>query len=307
MDFNWRRENIMKRMMRKMIALFMVTVLLAGCSSGGGTSSEEATTAAERESGVAENTVATDTAEESSDEPLKLGISLQNMTNMFFIQIKDKIEASMGPNDEVIITDANGDQNKQLNDVSDMLNSGCNVIGICPINSEGVRATLEMCQEAGVPVICFSNRAADSIDHLVSCTVVSDNEECGRLCARALGEALNGEGKVVEITFSTTTASYLRQQGFEDEIATKYPGIEILQWKDMEKATADYSQPIMVDFINSYPDLDGVFTICDPAARGIIAALKEADMLDDVQVVSVDGSIEGKEFIRNGEMLASAA
>ena len=272
MDFNWRRENIMKRMMRKMIALFMVTVLLAGCSSGGGTSSEEATTAAERESGVAENTVATDTAEESSDEPLKLGISLQNMTNMFFIQIKDKIEASMGPNDEVIITDANGDQNKQLNDVSDMLNSGCNVIGICPINSEGVRATLEMCQEAGVPVICFSNRAADSIDHLVSCTVVSDNEECGRLCARALGEALNGEGKVVEITFSTTTASYLRQQGFEDEIATKYPGIEILQWKDMEKATADYSQPIMVDFINSYPDLDGVFTICDPAARGIIAA-----------------------------------
>ena len=63
----------------------------------------------------------------------------------------------------------------------------------------------------------------------------------------------------------------------------------------------------MVDFINSYPDLDGVFTICDPAARGIIAALKEADMLDDVQVVSVDGSIEGKEFIRNGEMLASAA
>ena len=310
MGFNeWRRENIMKQMMRKMLALFMVMALLVGCSSSGGASSEEISTTAETQEGSAagENTAAVDTAEESADEPLKLGISLQNMTNMFFIQIKDKIEASMGPNDEVIITDANGDQNKQLNDVSDMLNSGCNVIGICPINSEGVRATLEMCQEAGVPVICFSNRAADSIDHLVSCTVVSDNEECGRLCARALGEALNGEGKVVEITFSTTTASYLRQQGFEDEIATKYPGIEILQWKDMEKATADYSQPIMVDFINSYPDLDGVFTICDPAARGIIAALKEADMLDDVQVVSVDGSIEGKEFIRNGEMLASAA
>ena len=40
MGFNeWRRENIMKQMMRKMLALFMVMALLVGCSSSGWASS----------------------------------------------------------------------------------------------------------------------------------------------------------------------------------------------------------------------------------------------------------------------------
>jgi ribose transport system substrate-binding protein len=86
-----------------------------------------------------------------------------------------------------------------------------------------------------------------------------------------------------------------------------YPDIKILQSKDVEKANADYSQPIMVDFINAHPDIDGVFTINDPTARGAISALKEAGKISHVKVVSVDGSEEGKGFIRAGEMVASAA
>ncbi|MEG2851835.1 MAG: substrate-binding domain-containing protein, partial [Hydrogenoanaerobacterium sp.] len=124
---------------------------------------------------------------------------------------------------------------------------------------------------------------------------------------KALAEAIGGKGKVVEITFSTTTTCYARQKGFEDEIKANYPNIEIIQSKDVEKATSDYSQPIMVDFINANPEINGVFTINDPTARGAIAALKEAGMIDKVKVVSVDGSDEGKAFIRAGEMVASAA
>ena len=63
----------------------------------------------------------------------------------------------------------------------------------------------------------------------------------------------------------------------------------------------------MVDFINANPQIDGVFTINDPTARGAIAALKEAGRLDQTKVVSIDGSDEGKGFIRAGEMVASAA
>jgi len=230
------------------------------------------------------------------------------MTNVFFLQIKEGLESALtGPNDEVIVMDANGDQNKQMNDVTDMINQGCNVIGLSPINSEGVRATLEACQEAGVPVIAFNVGVAESSKSLVASTIVSDNEASGHMCAQALAESLGGKGKVVEITFSTTTTCYLRQKGFEDEMAANYPDIEIIQSKDVEKATSDYSQPIMVDFINANPQIDGVFTINDPTARGAIAALKEAGMIDKVKVVSVDGSAEGKDFIRAGEMVASAA
>ena len=239
-----------------------------------------------------------------STKPLKVGVSAPDLTNVFFIQIKKAMEAALGAKDTLVIQDAAGDQNKQMNDVADMISQGCNVICITSINSEGVRATLEACKEANVPVIAFNTAVKDP--DLVKCTVVSDNVAAGQMCAQALAKELNGKGKVVEITYSTTEVCKNRQNGFEAEIK-KYPDIKIIQAKDVEKAKSDYSQPIMVDFINANPVIDGVFTINDPTARGAIAALKEAGRISKTKVVSVDGSDEGKGFIRAGEMLASAA
>lgn len=288
--------------MKKLIALVLALVLtlsFAACGKkdapdGGTTLGTDSTTG--------------NAGSESTKGPLKIGVSLPNLTNVFFLQIRDGIESALeGSGDEAVIADANGDQNKQLNDVTDMINQGCNVIALSPINSEGVRATLEYCREAGVPVIAFNVGVADNLKDLVATTIVSDNEVAGHMCAKALAEAMGGKGKVVEITFSTTTTCYKRQKGFEDEIKANYPEIEIVQAKDVEKATADYSQPVMVDFINANPEINGVFCINDPTARGAIAALKEAGMINDVKVVAVDGSDEGKDFIRAGEMVASAA
>ena len=239
------------------------------------------------------------------NDGIKIGVSAPDLTNVFFIQIKEAMEAALtGENDELIIQDAGGDQNKQMNDVADMISQGCDVICISAINSEGVRATLEACKEANIPVIAFNTAVKNP--ELVQCTVVSDNKAAGKLCAQALAEALDGKGKVVEITYSTTEVCYDRQLGFEEELKN-YPEIEIIQKKDVEKAKSDYSQPVMVDFINANPQIDGVFTINDPTARGAIAALKEAGRLDKTKVVSIDGSDEGKGFIRAGEMVASAA
>ena len=290
--------------MKKILALVMAMAIVMSFAACGSKPAEETAVPAVTEA-AAEAVTEVANAEA---EPLKIGVSLPNMTNVFFLQIRDGIQSALrSDKDEIVIADSNGDQNKQLNDVTDMINQGCNVIALSPINSEGVRATLEYCRDAGVPVIAFNVGVAENLKELVATTIVSDNEVAGHMCAQALADAMGGEGKVVEITFSTTTTCYQRQKGFEDEIRANYPDIEILQSKDVEKATADYSQPIMVDFINANPVINGVFCINDPTARGAIAALKEAGMIDDVKVVAVDGSDEGKDFIRAGEMVASAA
>lgn len=296
--------------MRK-IAAIALSVLMAFSLSACGIAENET----KPSSGAAETTAAAATTKagaetgktgESKDgKGIKIGVSSPDLTNVFFIQIKEAMQKALtGPNDELIIQDAAGDQNKQMNDVADMINQGCDVICISAINSEGVRATLEACKEAGIPVIAFNTAVKNP--ELVQCTVVSDNKAAGKLCAQALAEALGGKGKVVEITYSITEVCYDRQIGFEEELK-KYPDIQIIQTKDVEKPKSDYSQPIMVDFINANPEIDGVFTINDPTARGAIAALKEAGRLENTKVVSIDGSDEGKGFIRSGEMVASAA
>lgn len=281
----------MKRAIATILCIGMMVSLFTAC---GGTSTTSTPAAA--------STAAASTATEA--KPLKVGVSAPDLTNVFFIQIRKAMEAALGANDTLVIQDAAGDQNKQMNDVADMISQGCNVICISSINSEGVRATLEACKEANVPVIAFNTAVKDP--SLVQCTVVSDNVAAGQMCAQALAKELNGKGLVVEITYSTTEVCKNRQNGFEAEIA-KYPDIKVIQTKDVEKAKSDYSQPIMVDFLNANPVIDGVFTINDPTARGAIAALKEAGRLSKTKVVSVDGSDEGKGFIRADEMLASAA
>lgn len=286
----------MKRVIAAILGLGMMVSMLTACS--GTTSTSSAASAA------AGSTAGSSAASTANAPALKVGVSAPDLTNVFFIQIKKAMQEALGPNDSLVIQDAAGDQNKQMNDVADMISQGCNVICISSINSEGVRATLEACKEANVPVIAFNTAVKDP--DLVKCTVVSDNVAAGQMCAQALAKALNGKGKVVEITYSTTEVCKNRQNGFEAEIA-KYPGIKVIQTKDVEKAKSDYSQPIMVDFLNANPVIDGVFTINDPTARGAIAALKEAGRISKTKVVSVDGSDEGKGFIRQGDMLASAA
>lgn len=283
----------MKKIIATVLCLGMMVSMLTACGS---TSTVSTPVGAASTAGSA--------GASTSTKPIKIGVSAPDLTNVFFIQIKDAMKAALGPNDQLIIQDAAGDQNKQMNDVADMISQGCNIICISSINSEGVRATLEACKEANIPVIAFNTAVKDPT--LVKCTVVSDNVAAGQLCAQALAKALNGKGKVVEITYSTTEVCKNRQIGFETEIA-KYPDIKIIQTRDVEKAKSDYSQPIMVDFINANKVIDGVFTINDPTARGAIAALKEAGKIANVKVVSVDGSDEGKSFIRAGDMLASAA
>lgn len=293
--------------MKKLGAIILSLAMLLSMGACGKTAATSSTADSAESAGSAAASAAVSTASAAvNGKPLKIGISVPNLTNVFFVQIKEGIEKSLrNSTDSAVIMDSQGDQNKQMNDVTDMINQGCNVIGLSPINSDGVRATLEACKAAGVPVIAFNVGVKNP--ELVASTIVSDNEKSGHMCAQALAKAIGGKGNVVEITFSTTTTCYARQKGFEDEIKANYPDIKILQSKDVEKATSDYSQPVMVDYINGYPQLDGVFTINDPTARGAISALKEAGKIDKVKVVSVDGSEEGKGFIRSGEMVASAA
>lgn len=280
--------------MKKFLALALCAAMALSVTACSGNSST-ASTASTAASGSAS----------TATKALKVGVSAPDLTNVFFIQIKQAMEKSLKKGDTLVIQDAGGDQNKQMNDVADMISQGCNVICLSSINSEGVKATLEACKEAGVPVIAFNTAVKNP--ELVKCTVVSDNVEAGKMCADALAAALNGTGKVVEITYSTTEVCYNRQSGFEQQIKAKYPNIQIIQSKDVEKPKSDYSQPIMVDFLNAHSDISGVFTINDPTARGAIAAIKEAGRMSKIKVVSIDGSDEGKGFIRSGEMVASAA
>lgn len=231
------------------------------------------------------------------------GVTFQTMNNPFFVDLNEGLqEVIEAHGDRLVTLDAQWNSLKQRNDISDLILQGATAIFINPVNWEGIRGSLLQAKQKGIPCIVVDAPAKDA--DLVVCTVASDNVKAGRLAAQALAKARR-PARIVILHHSVNKACLDRVQGFREEIA-KYPDMQILAIQE-GKGTTEGGRAVMSDLIGRYPDLNAVFPINDPSALGAISALEAANKLQDVTVVTVDGSQEALAAIRAGKLLSSSA
>ena len=232
-----------------------------------------------------------------------IGIVFQTMNNPFFVELnaglKEVVEAH---GDRLVTLDSQYNSLKQKNDISDLLLQGASAILVNPVNWEGIKGSLRQAQEKGIPSIIVDAPVKD--EDLVLCQVASDNVEAGRLAARSLAQ-VRRPAKIAILHLSVNKACIDRVEGFKEELA-KYPDMQIVDIQE-GKGTTEGARPVMRDLIGRFPDLNAVFPINDPSALGAISALESAGKLQDVTVVSVDGSAEGIAAIKAGKLLSTSA
>lgn len=238
----------------------------------------------------------------ASADGVKIGVSVADQSNVFYIDIVEGMESAAKEGDELIIVDAGFDSAKQLNDIDDMIQQGVSAMLIDPVDSNAIKAAVAACDEAGIPVIAYNS----PLNFEIASTVASDNYMAGELVGNALGEALEGKGKVAMLTYNVAEVCLDRANGFKDALAENYPDIEIVEEQEIQPGT-DTALPVAENILQAYPDLAGFFALNDPSALGCAAAVESAGLLDQVKIVGVDGSDEGKAAIIEEKMLASAA
>jgi len=244
-----------------------------------------------------------DNPAKNSSEGRLFAVSFQTMNNPFFVDLNEGIkEVVEARGDRLVTLDAQFDSLKQKNDLSDVARQGASGIFINPVNWEGIKGTLLEAQRKGIPCIVVDAPAKDK--DLVLCTVASDNVEAGRMAARALAQ-VKPDAKVVILHLHENKACIDRVAGFKEELKN-HPGIKILDVQEGGGTTED-AFPVMRDLLGSYSELNAVFPINDPSALGAISALKSARRLDEVTVVTVDGSQEGIKAVKDGELLSTSA
>ena len=111
--------------------------------------------------------------------------------------------------------------------------------------------------------------------------------------------------RVVIMTHQVAQSGKDRVQGFLDVVSGQ-EGIEVVKTIECEGQT-EIAMPGMQEAIAEGTDFDTVFCLNDLAAVGVVAALEENDMLDQVDVYGVDGSPDAKAMIHEGMMSATAA
>jgi len=207
---------------------------------------------------------------------------------------------------KLIQRNANANVPQQNTDIQDMIAQGAKVLIVAPENSDGLAPAFAKAKAKHIPIL--------TIDRTVQGTACSDfigfigSDFAGqaRIAADDLGKALKGKGDVVVLQgTSGNNVATDRTQGFNKEIAAKYPGIKIVasQTANFDQATG---QKVMEQILQSHPDIKGLYAENDTMALGAIQAIRSAGKVPgkDIKIVSIDGIEDAVKDVVSGVIVA---
>lgn len=235
------------------------------------------------------------------------GVAVPNATNSFYATCVAGVMEGVNevdPTAACVVTDAQFDSAKQLDQISDLLQQGIKALILIPIDANSVRTGVQEAVKAGVPVFVIDTPANAPE---VTCTITANNYSAGEIAGAALLKGIGNKGKIVTITTTGSEAVNQRIKGLKDQIGPDSQ-VKIVMEEIVQNATTDEALTIMENVLQSVPDVAGVFTTGDIFAIGICAALQaNGHKPGEVLVTSVDGTNNAVELIKSGYLLATAA
>jgi len=191
------------------------------------------------------------------------------------------------------------DYTGQINIVEDAINRRVDGIVLAPSHGDSLVTPVLRAQKEGIPVVIFDSGI--STDQYIS-YIATDNRQGGVVGAERLAEKLNGKGKVAILGVKKGSVSTdQREDGFQETIKAKYPGIEIVQFLYGEADRAK-SLDRASDILTAHPDLNGIFASNESSSVGAVQAIKQRSLVGKVILVGFDSSPNLIEDLRAGAL-----
>lgn len=207
---------------------------------------------------------------------------------------------------ELKFSDAQQNQQKQIEAVRKLIIQKVDVIGISPIVETGWEEVFREAQAAGIPIILLDRRATVPEDLYVT-YLGSDFLEEGRNAAQVMAKVVNGEAKIVELAGTIGSApANDRYRGFR-EILKDYPGMKVIA-SESGDFTRARGKEVMTGFLNKYGlTITALYAHNDDMALGAIQAIEEYGLRPgvDIKIVSIDASHGAFEAMIAGKLNAT--
>lgn len=241
--------------------------------------------------------------DKQDETPLRIGATYMTMNNPFYSVIDEELRLMIESRGDILLTrDPALDQDKQNDQIHELLAGGIDLLVINPVDFQQIRPALEEARDAGVPVVIVDSQVSDPA--LVACTIASDNYGAGVLCAEHLIRTRDS-ARIALLEHPTAQSALDRIQGFCDTIAD-YPQYQIVG-RASSDGQLELAMPALDGLLDADPDIDVVMALNDPTTLGAMAALEERQLLDRTLVYGVDGAPEAKNMIFEGVMTATVA
>ena len=230
-----------------------------------------------------------------------IGVSLPQLSNPHFVAMLYGFidEAEKLGVKKVIWFEAGGYQylDKQLSQMEDLIASKVDAIILIAVNGPGTVGAVENAVAAGIPVI-NCNVMTDS-DKVVT-RIRSDDNTIGQMQADFMGPALKGNGNVVMLRGAPGTSwAENRGNAFKKRLAEKFPTVKVVGEQYSQSTPAD-GLKLMEDFMQTFPQIDGVYDGSDTVAIGAAQAVLAAGKSGKIVITTADFQLDTEKFIRDG-------
>jgi ribose transport system substrate-binding protein len=240
-----------------------------------------------------------------SKDKIVIGFSQPTLESPFYISLVDGAKAEAKKNGvELITLDAQNDIQKQNKDVQDLITKGIDVLILNPTNPTAVAPALQAAKQANIPVITVDRPTEENVNAFVG----RDNKAMGKIAGEYAVKLLGGEGKakgkIIEIQGDAGGKVMMdRHSGFHDAVG-KEPGIKVIEGPYCNYIRAEAVSAFQ-DLLQAHPDVKLVYAHNDDMALGAAQVLEQANMLDKVKIVGIDGLSEAVKAIIDGKYNAT--
>ncbi len=196
----------------------------------------------------------------------------------------------------VNVQNANGDVDKQIEQIEYFVKKGVDVIVIVCIDSDSLKDVVDKAKDAGIKIIAYDRLVTNSNADLY---ITFDNEMVGNLMGEALAEK-NPDGKRVLMLGGSPLDNNvpLVETGFEAVCNRK--NMTIVDSMHCDGWRAEFAAEYIYNNPDVVSNIDAIMCGNDNLAGQVIRALAEKRMAGEIEVVGQDADLEACQRIVEG-------
>lgn len=204
---------------------------------------------------------------------------------------------------KVIVQDASGDPNTQIQQCENMLVRGVNVLVVVPKNSDAAAPIVEKAHKKGIKVICYDRLISNAAPDLY---VSFDNVRVGEIQAQEIlnrvpaGNYLELNGDPGDKNAAMVTEGHMKAL----KPAIDAGKIKIILSQSCDKWLGSEARRITEDALTRYK-IDAIIASNDGTASGAIAALEAKKMAGKIPISGQDADLINCQYIVQGKQTVS--
>lgn len=238
---------------------------------------------------------------------VKVGLVTKTDTNPYFVKLRDSAKAEAQKQNAELIALAgkfDGDNEGQVAAIENLVQQGVKGILITPSNSTGILGALKKAKDAGIVVIALDTETdpKDAVD----ATYATNNVTAGELQGKYVKATLGATAPKIIMMDGTAggTVDEMRHRGFLQGIGVAEGSPQIVG-KANTNGDQNKAQAAMENLLQRSTDVNAVYTINEPAARGAYAAISAKNLQSKITMASIDGGCQGVQDVKDGKYLAT--